>query len=230
MCGHRYADVSEFGYGVALVNDCKYGHACENSTLRLSLLRAATLPDAEQDQGQHRFSFAVYPHRGAFAESDVPDVARAFNYPLHIRRLPAKSLGERAKEGPFFLSGARNVILDTIKRGEDDHFGAGAKGEGETVVLRMYEAYGGAGKVKLEAKLPQGRKVVKAEIVDVRLRVISCSPSLLADLERRPLGQILERPVDSLKVSTADSSTSSCSIDIPRLRALQILTVRVTLA
>ncbi|BGP23098.1 Glycoside hydrolase, 38 vacuolar alpha mannosidase [Rhodotorula toruloides] len=206
VCGHRYADLSEFGYGVALVNDCKYGHACENSTLRLSLLRAATIPDAEQDQGQHRFSFAVYLHRGTFAESDVPDVARAFNYPLHIRRLPAKS-AKGAKEGPFFLTGARNVILDTIKRGEDDHFGASAKGECETVVLRMYEAYGGAGKVKLVAKLPEGRKVVKAEIVD-----------------------LLERPVDSLEVLPTDSSPSAHLIDIPRLRAFQILTVRLTLA
>ncbi|GAA6045569.1 hypothetical protein NBRC10513_004988 [Rhodotorula toruloides] len=205
VCGHRYADLSEFGYGVALVNDCKYGHACENSTLRLSLLRAATIPDAEQDQGQHRFSFAVYPHRGAFAESDVPDVARAFNYPLHIRRLPGKAV-KSPKEGPFFLTGAGNVILDTIKRGEDDHFGAKAKGESETVVLRMYEAYGGAGKVKLEAKLPEGRRVVKAEIVD-----------------------LLERPVDSLKILTAASSPSSHSIDMPRLRAFQILTVRLTL-
>lgn len=120
----------------------------------------------------------MYPHRGAFAESDVPDVARAFNYPLHIRRLPGKS-SKSPKEGPFFFTGARNVILDTIKRGEDDHFGAKRKGENETVVLRMYEAYGGAGKVKLEAKLPEGRKVVKAEIVDVRALSSSTVPSPL---------------------------------------------------
>jgi len=55
---HRFCDVSEFGYGVALLNDCKYGHAVEGGTVRLSLLRAATIPDAEQDQGNHEFSFA----------------------------------------------------------------------------------------------------------------------------------------------------------------------------
>lgn len=83
MCGHKFADLSEFGYGVALVNDSKYGYAVEGEVMRLSLLRSATSPDADQDQGKQRFSFALYPHSGTFAESDVPGVAAAFNSPMH---------------------------------------------------------------------------------------------------------------------------------------------------
>lgn len=58
--------------------------------MRLSLLRAPTSPDADCDQGEHHFAFAIYPHKGTFAESDVPDVAYAFNCPMH--RKPERRL------------------------------------------------------------------------------------------------------------------------------------------
>ena len=80
--GHKFADVSEFGYGVALVNDCKYGYAVQGNTMTLSLLRASTEPDGEADQGPHEFSFGILPHAGTYAESDVQTVAHAFNTPL----------------------------------------------------------------------------------------------------------------------------------------------------
>lgn len=47
----QYADLSEFGYGVALLSKFKYGFLCISNVLATSLLRAATAPDAEQDQG-----------------------------------------------------------------------------------------------------------------------------------------------------------------------------------
>lgn len=82
MCGHKFADLSEYGYGVALLNDCKYGYATEGNIMRLSLLRAPTEPDANCDMGTHAFSWAIYPHKGTFAESDVPIVAACFNSPM----------------------------------------------------------------------------------------------------------------------------------------------------
>lgn len=64
---------------------------------------------------------------------------------------------------PFKLEGTRNIILDTIKRAEDDHFGSNSK-EPQTVILRLYEAFGGHGDVSLVTSLP----VESATIVDVR--------------------------------------------------------------
>lgn len=83
VCAHKFADLSEYGYGVAMVNDNKYGHAVNGEVMTLSLLRSPTAPDAEQDQGEQRFAFALYPHAGAFLESDVPQVAAAFNAAMH---------------------------------------------------------------------------------------------------------------------------------------------------
>lgn len=146
VCGHKFADLSEYGYGVAFLSESKYGFACEGNVLRISLLRAATAPDAEQDQGNHEFSWAVMPHVGSFLESDVPMAAFIYNSPLHVRTVPGHNAGYIAPSLPFWLEGAPNIFLETIKRGEDD-FEPNASGT--TVILRMYEAFGGHGSVKL---------------------------------------------------------------------------------
>ena len=80
---YKYADLSEFGYGMAILSESKYGFSCLGNVLRISLLRAATAPDAKQDMGKHEFSWAVMPHVGHFLESDVPIAAYLFNSPLH---------------------------------------------------------------------------------------------------------------------------------------------------
>ncbi|KAJ7203479.1 glycoside hydrolase family 38 protein [Mycena haematopus] len=148
VCGHKYADLSEYGYGVALLSESKYGFACQGNILRISLLRAATEPDAEQDQGEHAFSWAVMPHKGHFLESDVPTAAYLFNSPLYTRALfpggSARALSTTLS--PFVLTGAPNVFLETVKRGEDDSLKAGGT---TTVVLRLYEAFGGHAQTQL---------------------------------------------------------------------------------
>ena len=82
VAAHKFADYSEHGYGVAIINDCKYGYAAQGNLFTLSLLRGPTAPDEEADQGSHRMSFAVLPHKGTYAESDVQVVAHAFNSPM----------------------------------------------------------------------------------------------------------------------------------------------------
>ncbi|KAI0319402.1 glycoside hydrolase family 38 protein [Amylostereum chailletii] len=146
VCGHKFADLSEFGYGVAILSESKYGFSCQGDVLRISLLRAATAPDAEQDQGKHEFSWAVLPHEGHFLESDVPIAGYLFNSPLHVRFMPdGVAPPPGAPPSTFSLSGAKNVILETVKRGDLDSDKDGKR----TVVLRLYEAYGGKARVNL---------------------------------------------------------------------------------
>ncbi|KAJ7781792.1 glycoside hydrolase family 38 protein [Mycena maculata] len=148
VCGHKYADLSEYGYGVAILSESKYGFACQGNILRISLLRAATEPDAEQDQGEHTFSWAVMPHKGHFLESDVPTAAYLFNSPLYIRSLKegASARVLETTNSPFSIHGAPNVFLETVKRGEDDSLKAGGT---TSVILRLYEAFGGHAQMQL---------------------------------------------------------------------------------
>ncbi|KAL5496105.1 AMS1 [Sanghuangporus vaninii] len=146
VCGLKYADLSEYGYGVAILSESKYGFSCVGNILRISLLRGATAPDAEQDQGQHEFSWAVLPHIGHFLQSDVPQAAYLFNSPLHVRYASADAVTKATSllnKAPFSVRGAPNVILETVKRGEDDDFTGFEKNQPKTIVLRVYEAFGG---------------------------------------------------------------------------------------
>ncbi|KAL6305038.1 glycosyl hydrolases family 38 N-terminal domain-containing protein [Sparassis latifolia] len=152
VCGHKYADLSEFGYGVAILSESKYGFSCPGNVLRISLLRAATAPDAEQDQGIHEFSWALMPHKGHFLESDVPVAAYLFNSPLHLRLLPEEGahMPLQAVKQPFVIEGATNVFLETVKRGLHDEFKTSDLAAPTTIVLRLYEAYGGHAQIKLK--------------------------------------------------------------------------------
>ncbi len=79
---HRFGDLSEHGFGVALLTPDTHGMSCHGSTLRLSLLRAPTDPDPEADQGEHEIRYAILPHRGSWQEAGVVGQARAFAEPL----------------------------------------------------------------------------------------------------------------------------------------------------
>jgi alpha-mannosidase len=153
VCGHKFADLSEYGYGVAILSESKYGFSCQGNVLRISLLRAATAPDAEQDQGKHEFSWAVMPHRGHFLQSHVPIAAYLFNSPLHVRCVPDGSAIASAIPArvPFAVFGNdHSVILETFKRGDLDSDADGKR----TIVLRLYEAYGGHASVTLQVNVP----------------------------------------------------------------------------
>ncbi|KAJ2709888.1 Glycoside hydrolase, 38 vacuolar alpha mannosidase [Coemansia spiralis] len=154
VCAHKFADLSEFGYGVALLNDCKYGHATLGNTMSLTLMRAPKAPDEYCDMGRHRFRYAVYPHSGTFSESNVVQEAYQFNVPL--LELPV-GCTRLLHDRPFFsLSGARNVVLDTVKVAEDDT---------QSYIVRMYEAYGGHARAILTTRLPASA-VAKVNILE----------------------------------------------------------------
>ena len=51
-----------------------------------------------------------------------------------------------ASSSPFRVTGAPNVVLETVKRGEDDMFEMDGN---QTVILRLFEQYGGHAKATL---------------------------------------------------------------------------------
>ncbi|KAG0004825.1 Glycoside hydrolase, 38 vacuolar alpha mannosidase [Modicella reniformis] len=144
VCGHKFADLSEHGYGVALLNDCKFGYSCHGNTMRLSLLRAPKSPDVNSDMGHHEFSFAVYPHKGTFHESNVVRESYQFNVPMIVKSISQNAVQDYSVLSSVFgIEGSKNVVLDTIKRAEDsDH-----------IILRVYEAFGGRARFRLKSAL-----------------------------------------------------------------------------
>jgi len=142
VCAQRWADLADDGYGVALLNDCKYGHDIHGSVIRLSLLRAPTHPDPTADRGQHRFTYALMPHHGDFREAGVISAAEDLNAPLRIvRGKPA------ARQRSLVEVDTPQVVVETIKRAEDS----------DAAIVRLYEAWGGSCKVRLRTTLPVTR-------------------------------------------------------------------------
>jgi alpha-mannosidase len=141
VCAQRWADLGEPGYGVALLNDCKYGYDIRGNVMRLSLLRAPAWPDPQSDQGTHRFSYALFPHPGDLRAAGVIAEAEAFNLPLVA--VPGVSGG--AAGGTSVVRVDRpNVTVEAVKRADRD----------DAVIVRLTEAFGAHGRVRLTTAFP----------------------------------------------------------------------------
>lgn len=136
---HRWADLSEPGLGVALLNDSKYGYATHRNVMRLSLLRSPKSPDPKADMGRHHFRYALAPHAGDFRAAGIINVARAFNQPLLVQPTDATPV-----EKSFFTVNNPAVVIDTVKLAEDSR----------DIIVRLYEAHGTHARVKLSSTLP----------------------------------------------------------------------------
>jgi alpha-mannosidase len=126
VVGHKYADLSDRDYGVALLNDCKYGYKVYDNILDLNLLRSPNYPDADADQGTHRFTYSLLPHIGDLINSTVIAESSSLNQPL--------ALFESVKTGnhsSIRLEGD-GVSLEVIKKAEKE----------ECLILRVVETHG----------------------------------------------------------------------------------------
>lgn len=134
--GHQWADLSEQGYGVSLLNDCKYGYDIKGNVLRLSLLKSALYPDYAADQGQHEFTYSLYPHSQGWYEGGTVREAWSLNDPLTVRA--GSPLRPQAS---LFRLSADHVAIDAVKKAED----------GAAVIVRCHEFAGARGRVELSS-------------------------------------------------------------------------------
>jgi alpha-mannosidase len=142
-CAQKWVDLSEGGFGVALLNDCKYGHDIRDSLMRLTLLRAPTSPDPEADQGEQRFTYSLYPHAGVEAAVTNYDIAREA-YLLNDPALAVPGGGQAPQPPSALVALPRHTIIETVKRAED----------GRGVIVRFYECDRRRSPVTLDAAFP----------------------------------------------------------------------------
>ncbi len=174
VCAQRWADLSQpavpgargvpgdpgargvpgdNGYGVALLNDAKYGYDVRGNVLRLSLLRAPTAPDPLCDRGRHRFTYALLPHAGDLA--GVVAAGYALNAPLALRPVAGGRPGPLPPSRSFVTVDDPGFVVDTVKRADD----------GSGFIVRGYEALGAGRTVHLDAALPFTR-VTRTDLLE----------------------------------------------------------------
>ncbi|KAL8694065.1 MAG: hypothetical protein Q9218_001243 [Villophora microphyllina] len=174
VCSHKWADLSEAGYGVSILNDSKYGFATAGNVMRLSLLRAPKAPDAHADMGRHHINYAILPHSGPLDHRTVR-TAHNFNHPFKISRAPLSDSDNHSSASRLLssirLTGSPALVLDTIKRGEDDEDvsrGELPNRKGRSIVLRIYESLGGKarGIIEVDTGLLHVQKIEKTNLLE----------------------------------------------------------------
>lgn len=139
VCGQKWADLSEEGFGVSLLNDSKYGHDVKEGVMRLTLIKSGIEPNPTTDQEEHFFTYSLYPHMGDWKNGNTVQMAYNLNVPLYTRVEEGHS-GELPEQFSMAKVNANNVIVEVIKKAEDS----------EDLIIRMYECYNKRTDVTLE--------------------------------------------------------------------------------
>ena len=153
-CAHKWIDITDESgdWGVAILNDCKYGYDAKEKLMRLTLIKSGIFPNPNADQGEHEFTYSLLPHKGGVAEGGVIEQARRLNQESHYY-LPkefaarkhgcaggtditdtrsAADLVNRLESEIIDFSDAKGVFVEAIKIAES----------GKSLVIRIYEGYG----------------------------------------------------------------------------------------
>ncbi len=153
-CVHQWADLtdSDGSFGVAILNDCKYGMEKPNdSTLRLTLIHtplgAFMSKSAEdwQDHGKNLFRYSIVSHKGERA--GIAAEAAAFNQPLFTFK-STKHEGEYTNISMLSLN-TNEVIVRAVKEEE----------KGERLIVRVQET---SGKEIKNVKLTLSPEIISA--------------------------------------------------------------------
>ena len=146
-CAHRWVQVGEPGFGVAVANDSTYGHDVtrhakasggSTSTVRQTLLRSSIYPDPAADSGTHVFRSSLRVGAG---------IAEAIDEGYRLN-LPLRTIAGGGPIEPLVEVLGTGLIIETVKLARD--------GSGD-VVMRVYEGLGNVAKGRLRTSFDRGR-------------------------------------------------------------------------
>ena len=126
VLNHKYTDLSETRFGVAVLNDSKYGISVNGGKLRLSLHKGGLRPDFKGDRGVHHCVYSFLPHDGGFDAENVIRPAYELNVPSAVTD------GEYSAQKLMSID-ADNIFVEAVKPCEDAE---------RAFIVRMYEAEG----------------------------------------------------------------------------------------
>lgn len=135
----QWADLTDRdgAYGVAVMNDCKYGwDKPDDHTLRLTLLHTPTPGrhykyQSRQDIGRHVFTYSIVGHTGDPVAGRIASKAESLNQPLAAYAAP-KHAGSLGREFSFLSVSTPQLAVKALKQAED----------GSGYVLRLNEMSG----------------------------------------------------------------------------------------
>ncbi|MGL4737906.1 MAG: alpha-mannosidase [Cellulosilyticaceae bacterium] len=154
IAAHKWVDLSESNYGVALINDCKYGYNVWHNVIDLDILRSPQYP-SEEEKGIHTLRYALLPHEGNLAQSDVIKEGYFFNVPSQQIVAQRHGAGVLPQNHSLIEVFQDNIIIEAVKLAEN----------GEGYIVRLYEAKGT--RTLAELKIPAASKVISSNGMEV---------------------------------------------------------------
>ena len=152
VCGHRFADLSDGGYGVTLLNDCKYGYDIHDGVMMLSLLRSPSYPDPQADIGKMSCTYSIYPHSGRPCMSEIYSMAYDLNNPMILCEAKAEK-DSLPTEFSMVKSNCKNILCEVVKQAE----------ESDELIFRFYEN----SNTKTKSEICFGFDINKVELCDM---------------------------------------------------------------
>jgi alpha-mannosidase len=130
-CAHKWIDISDDDgtFGVALLNDSKYGYDAKENLMRLTLIKSGIFPNPNADQGIHEFTYSLFPHEGDYAGGKVIEEARALNEKSHLYK--TKDVYDELCRGILDLQ-EDGIFVEAVKFAENS----------DDIIVRLYEGYG----------------------------------------------------------------------------------------
>jgi alpha-mannosidase len=160
--GQRWIDLSgdRAGkeYGLAVINDAKYGYSVRDNDMRISIVRGAVYaqhdprklePNGEyiwQDQGEQTFRMLLLPHAGAWQDAGVVRLAEELTAPVPVLYQGIHP-GNRPPSASFLAVDVPDVVVSVVKKAE----------EGDDLIIRCYETAGRPAKASLDLGLVKRR-------------------------------------------------------------------------
>jgi len=141
VVGHKYADLSDYDNGIALLNDCKYGYMVHDNILDLNLLRSPSNPDPDADKRSHTFTYSLLPHDNDLIHSNVLSESTCLNQePILFEGVESK-INAPLK---FFGDG---VELSVLKKAEKE----------DALIIRLVETHGRVsnGSIKINGRVTE---------------------------------------------------------------------------
>ncbi|WP_425145126.1 alpha-mannosidase [Deinococcus sp.] len=168
----RFAYLNEGGVGLSLLNDGRHGHSVKHGVMSLTLLRSPIYPDPHADEGEHEFTYSLFPHADSSLASTFVQ-AHDLNAPL----LGVWTQGNEA-ETPSLLSVTHpGVQLSTLKLGEDG-----------SLIVRLAESTGRRGPLGLGGHLAGGWRPVTLLEEDTQGSTDEIGPFAVLTLRREQEG------------------------------------------
>ncbi len=171
VCAHKWADLSDNGAGISILNDCKYGHSIKDGEMGLTLIKAGTEPNSNADIGHHEFTYSIYPHAGRWNEAQTIEMAYDLNVPL-LPLFPNNDIreAERTDRLSFLSTNCKNCFIETIKKAND----------GNGFILRAYENENKYSNVEFELGI-EPKQVFECNLLEKNLSKIEVKKNIFSD-------------------------------------------------